>query len=504
MNEFNEGFDFFIEHAADFSGIQIGNEYVETINGEIQNFVDSIAHFKGMQSSIDTLKGDLAEFWHAGTFNIDAAVKGSSHRMQVDRSHDFGSVDVSGKNFDGDFGLKYYKTGVDSAKQQAKSVFEAYKKYQSSGGKESLEEYLKNRGYEDASVLNDAVYSGQVRVIPSDQLTEATKWLERKIAEEESKRPEQVERYRETLKLLKDKVSDNKGNESIPLSEEEAKELARLAKEGNIDPKELGLTTEELVKYEYILKQAFKAGLTAATISIVLKTAPEIFNAVKYLIENGEIDEELFKKIGFAAIKGGSEGFLRGTVSASITAACKSGVWGEMLKGVDPSVIGAVTVLVMDTMKNAYSVATGKMTRYEMSNELIRTMFTTTCSLALGAVSQSFIEVPVLGYMIGSFVGSLVGSFAYSAAYKPAISFCIDTGFTMFGLVNQDYVLPEDVIKEIGIDVFDYDYFEYEIFEPERFQFNKFSYEKFEPERIDMTFLRRGVIGINEIGFLEA
>lgn len=503
MDGFKEGFEFFAEHASDFSGMQLGSGYVDTVNGEIQDFIDSVAHFKGMQSNIDTLKGDIAEFWHAGTFNIDAAVKGSGHRVQVDRSHDFGSVDVSGKNFDGDFGLKYYKTGVDSAKQQAKSVFEAYKMYQSSGGKESLEEYLKNRGYQDDSVLNDAVYSGQVRVIPSDQLTEATKWLERKIAEEESKRPEQVERYRETLKLLKDKVSDNKGNESIPLSEEEAKELARLAKEGNIDPKDLGLTTEELIKYEYILKQAFKAGLTAATISIVLKTAPEIFKAVKYLIENGEVDEEQFKKIGFAAIKGGSEGFVRGTVSAAITAACKSGVWGEMLKGVDSSVIGAVTVLVMDTMKNAYGVATGKMTRYEMSNELIRTMFTTTCSLALGAVSQSFIEVPVLGYMIGSFVGSLVGSFAYSAAYKPAISFCIDTGFTMFGLVNQDYVLPDDVMKEIGIDVFDYDQFEYEEFEPERFQFQTFSAEKFEPAKLDMTFLRRGVIGINEIGFLE-
>ena len=172
-------------------------------------------------------------------------------------------------------------------------------------------------------MLNDAVYSGQIRVIPADQLTEATKWLERKIAEEGSKRPEQVERYRETLKLLKDRISDNHGNESIPLSEEDAKKLAQLAKEGKINPEEWGLTTEELIKAEYILKQALKAGLNAATISIVLRTAPEIINAIKYLIENGEVDEEQFKKIGFAALKGGSEGFVRGTVSAAITSACK-------------------------------------------------------------------------------------------------------------------------------------------------------------------------------------
>lgn len=155
------------------------------------------------------------------------------------------------------------------------------------------------------------------------------------------------------------------------------------------------------------MKQALKAGLNAATISIVLRTAPEIINAIKYLIENGEVDEEQFKKIGFAALKGGSEGFVRGTVSAAITTACKSGVLGAALKSVDPTVIGAVTVLVMDTVKNSYKVATGKMTRYEMSNELMRTMFTTTCSLALGATSQAFIEVPVVGYMIGSFASDV-------------------------------------------------------------------------------------------------
>lgn len=230
MDGFREGFEFFAEHASDFAGMDLGSGYVDSVNGEISEFIESVAHFKGMQSSVDTLKGDLAEFWHAGTFNIDAAVKGSGNRVQVDRSHDFGSVDVSGKNIELDAGLKYYKNGVESAKQQAKSVFEAYKKYQSGGGKETLEEYLKNRNYQDDSVLNDAVYSGQIRVIPADQLTEATKWLERKIAEEGSKRPEQVERYRETLKLLKDRISDNHGNESIPLSEEDAKKLAQLAK----------------------------------------------------------------------------------------------------------------------------------------------------------------------------------------------------------------------------------------------------------------------------------
>ena len=59
----------------------------------------------------------------------------------------------------------------------------------------------------------------QYRVIPSDQYNEAVAWLERKIKEETSKRP-------------------------------------------------------ELVRFEHIMKQAFHAGLTSATISLVLRTAP--------------------------------------------------------------------------------------------------------------------------------------------------------------------------------------------------------------------------------------
>lgn len=502
MEGFREGYDFFESHAGNFEGLATGVQYVDAVDSEIAGLMDALNEFQTNGAKIDTLKGDVAEFWHAGTFNIKAAIRGSEHRAQVDRSHDFGSVDVRGKNFDGDFGLKYYKDGASSAKQQAKSIFERFKEYKSQGGKDELDAYLDKRGYSADAVLSDPVYSGQYRVIPSDQMKEATAWLERKIREEAVKRPEQVKRYEETLKLLRDKISDNEGNESIALSESEARELARLAKEGGVNPEELHLTPEELIQYTDILKQACKAGLTAATISMVLKVAPEIWNAVVYLIQNGEVDENQFKKIGFAAITGAGEGFVRGTVSAAITASCKAGLCGTAMKSIDPSVVGAVTVLVMNTMKNSYKVVKGDMTRTEMANELVKEMFVSTCALSLGAVGQSFIEIPVLGFMIGSFVGSLAGSVIYSAAYTPVMSFCVETGFTMFGLVDQNYELPDDVLKEIGVEVFEYDRFEIERFDASTFEFARMDVDRFEPVQLEITFLRRGVIGINSIGYV--
>ena len=507
MDGFKEGYEFFEKHTGNFAGHATGIHYVNAVESEIKKLVNNLNDFETSGARIDTLKGDVAEFWHAGTFNINAAINSSKNRVQVDRSHDFGSADITGVNFDAKFGLKYYKDGTASAIQQSKSILNRFNEYKTRGRNDNLELYLEERGLSAETDLNSPVYSGQYRVIPSDQLKEATMFLERKIREEAVKRPEQVHRYEETLKLLRDKVKDNEGNESIALSEQEARELASLSKEGGVNPEGLHLTTEELIKFTNILRQAYKAGLTAATISMVLRVAPEVLNAIAYLIKNGEIEEGQFKKIGFAAITGAGEGFVRGTVSAAITASCKAGLCGSAMKSIDPSIVGAVTVLVMNSMKNSYQVTTGNMSRAEMVNELIKEMFVTTCALSMGAASQSLIEIPVLGYMIGSFVGSIAGSVIYSSIYNPVLSFCVDSGFTLFGLVDQDYELPEEVLKEIGIEIFEYEKFEYEPFEYEKFEYEKFEYEQFEYEQFEYEklhtiFLRRGVIGVNCIGYM--
>ena len=514
MEGFREGYEFFQKHTGNFSGFVDAVQYVDTVNLEINNLINALNDFKSSSAFIDTLKGDVAEFWHAGTFNINAAINSSKNRVQVDRSHDFGSADITGANFEAKFGLKYYKDGTASAIQQSKSIFNRFSEYKSQGGKDSLGLYLEKRGYSADKVLSDPVYSGQYRVIPSDQLEEAIMFLKRKIQEESSKRTDQVHRYEETLKLLSDKVKDNEGNESITLSEQEARELATLSKEGGVNPEDLHLTTEELIKYVDILKKSYKAGLTAATISMVLKVVPEIWNAIAYLIKNGYVDEKQFKKIGFAALTGAGEGFVRGTVSAAITASCLSGVLGKTLKKVNPSVVGVVTVLVMNSMKSSYKVFTGEMNRSEMVNELIKEMFITTCAFSMGLLGNAYIKIPLpnflsklnkvvpLGYMIGSFVGSIVGSVIYSSIYNPVLSFCVDSGFTLFGLVDQNYELPEEVLKEIGIEVFEYEKFEYEPFEYEKFEYKRFEYEQFEYEKLHTIFLRRGVIGVNCVGYL--
>lgn len=502
MDGFREGIEFFEKNNSSLLGSALGNQYIDRVEFEINETVKSLNDFSSYRTDISRLKGNVAEVWHKGTFNINAAAKGSKHRLDVLGSHELGSVDVGGRNFPFKAGLKYYKNGAASAKQQSKSIFERYKEYQAQGGKDSIRTFLKKRGYSDTSVLNNAVYAGQIRVIPADQLKDAIAYLEEKIAKESVNRPEQVQRLKETLKMLTDKISDNEGVESLRLTEAESRYIAQLVKEGLVDPKKLGLTTKEFIQESYIIRESFQAGLSAAVVSLVFRITPEILKAIDYLIQNGEIDEEQYKAIGLAAVTGASEGFIRGSISAAITANCKAGLLGSTLKEVNPSIIGMVTVVTMNTIQNSFKVAKGEMTRQELTDELIKQMFVSTCSLYVGVAGQSLIKIPVLGFLIGSLIGSMIGSVAYSAGYSTVMSFCVENGFTMFGLVDQNYELPKEILEEIGVEVFDYENFDYDNFEPERFNATTFNFQSYEYEKYDIVFLRRGVIGIGRVGYM--
>jgi len=521
--DFREGFEFFRKNAGSLFGAEIAAEFGESTTHYVEELTaleQNINAFEGYQTSSAQLKGDVAEFWHAGTFNMNAALNDSANRAIVNRSNGFASVDVSldsGENFS----LKYDASGVDSAKQQAASVFQRFKEYQSHGGKDSLDQFLSKRNYSDESVLNDPIYTGQFRVIPKDQMEEASRWLSQKIAKESVTRPDQVKRYQDTLDMLKDKLADSEGNESISLSKEEAQRLAEVAKEGKFRAEDFGLTSQQ----EMIIKEALKDGLSAAVISMVLKTAPEIYKAIDYLIKTGEVDGAQFKKIGFAAVTGAGEGFVRGTVAAAISYCCRSGMLGEGMKQVAPGVIGVVVALTMNTMRNAFMVAIGKKTRNELSYELIRDMFVSGGALAgsmlgkiggaaVGGIVGGYIGGPagiavakalsVAGSLLGSFVGSVAGTFVFSTVYKTAITFCIDTGVTLFGIVDQDYKLPEDIIKDIGLETFDFETFQTETFEPETFTFDTFDVESIQPDTLGITMLRRGVIGVSRIGYIAS
>ncbi len=95
----------------------------------------------------------------------------------------------------------------------------------------------------------------------------------------------------------------------------------------------------------------------------------------------------------------------------------------------------------------------------------------------------------------------MVGAFAYHGAYQAIISICVETGFSVFGLVEQDYQLPEEVLKEVGLDVFEPTAWSFDEFHPDSFCLDDFTFDEFQPDGLDIQFLKRGVIGVRKIGY---
>ncbi len=504
---FSSGWEAF-QKAASGGGAFIGNAYVGKVSEAINKLQKDVQAMSDAHRNMGVaqLKGFMAETWHADTFNIDAAVKGSKKTAEVLKSTDFASVDVSADN--NNYSLKYYQTGKDSAFEQAKSYWQRYNEDMANRrrarGKEiSFADYLKERNINESEINKyDSIYNGQFRLIPKDQMDAAIEALKKKIEKESMTRPELAASYQETLDHLQDRIQASDGTKSIPLSRADSEKIAQLAKEEKFDPKDFGLSTETLIGFDEIMQQSVQAGLTAAVISCILKVAPEIYKAIDMLIKDGEVSKEQFEKIGFAALSGGAQGFVRGSVSAALTISCKSGLLGAALKNVDPTIIGSLTVIVMNTISNSYKLATKKITKAEFAHDVAKDIFVSSCALVLGGVAQGLTpELPVIGYMLGSFIGSLGGALFYDTGYSAFMSLCCDTGFTCFGLVEQDYKIPKEILERSGIKTFDFSVYAPNKYEYKKFEVTRFNVSRFEYETIKMDFLKREVIGIGKIAY---
>lgn len=211
------------------------------------------------------------------------------------------------------------------------------------------------------------------------------------------------------------------------------------------------------------------------------------------------------KKSGKKVISASGEAFLRGSIAYGVEMTIQNGMLGESLKGANPSVVGVAVTVILGTIKDSILVAAGKMTTTEMGMHFVDTLVVSSGYLASmkigGAVAQVLCpELPGVGYAIGSLLGCSVAA-VYNIGKKKLISFCVDTGFTCFGLVDQNYEIPEDVLAEMGVHTIPVPRTEVL-----KTSINLTSVSsqisRSEYETVDITVLRRGVIGVNKIGYV--
>ena len=455
---------------------QNGRTYVDAVEEAIKRLEEGINNHPYSQQDVKQFQGYAQEKWHEGTYNIDAIAFGSKDSAKTLDSTLRYSPDIVLNSGD-KYSLKSFSTAKQSGIEQAK--------------------------------LNDetgfAAYHGQKRLVPSDQLADAKIETHERVIKNILTRPEVSNAFDETEKNLTDRVINQEGVSSIPATREKLIKIARDGNQHSFSAEEHGVTLDTAIKTEYIMKQALKAGYTSAAITVAMQLAPEVYKAIDYLIKHGEIDVAQVKQMGNKAITTSAEGFLRGSVAYSLFVMCEKGALGSKYVGVDPTLLGTIVVIVMQTVKNSILVSVGRMTPRQMGNAFADTLLISGgyyLGSKLGSVIGQTLgfKLPVVGYLLGSLVGT---SFAvvYNMGKKNLIAFCVDTGFTCFGLVDQNYELLEDVLNEIGINTITI-----QRTDVNRTKVSNTLTENYvnraDYETINITILRRGVIGVNKVGYV--
>ncbi len=475
------GWDFAAKLAgAEFAANEAAS-YVSEVQEAINDLEQGIRALKSNQSDA-SLGGYLAEEWHARTFNIDAIADGSAHRAVRLGETGYGSVDI-GTNFGEKYSSKYIATAEKSATEQS----------------------LVQRD------TGEPLYKGQHRLVPQDQLDKAIDHAHKEAGRNADIRPNVSKAYADAEDNMVDRIRDADGHESRPLKKSDDLKMAKDVKNDKFTAEKYGVDLDTVIKADYIIDQALKAGLSAAAISMAMQVTPEIMKAIDYLIKHGELDLKQVKKVGTKAISSGSEGFLRGSIACTVQILCEQGVLGEALKHADPTIVGAVVAIILQTAKNSILVAAGKMTAREMGSSFVESVIVSAGFIAGmkagqaigGAIGQAIgIELPGLGYAIGSLIGCTC-AVVYQVGKRKLISFCVDTGFTCFGLVEQDYQLPDDILNDMGLDLAEIDYTPIDTAEINRNEISdSWGIDVAELETVDLKIVRRGVIGVNKVGFV--
>lgn len=458
--------------------IRLQNLHLQEINEAIDKLSRSINEHPYRNLGVEQLKGYIAEEVHAGTFNIEAIRQGSEHRAWTLHENGYGSVDVA-TNFGKEYSLKYSNTAQSSEKMQAALNTET----------------------------RQPKYHTQERLIAAEQVDEAKEWAHRRGLKNSINRSDVSEGHADTEKHLVGKVSDGEGVESKKLSIKESKQIAKEAKKGEFDPGKHGYTKEQMleeVRINYV-NQALKAGLTAASITAITQLVPELYKAIDYLVKHGEIDFDGLKKSGKKVITASGEAFLRGSIAYSVEMALQKGLFGEALKQIDASVVGVAVTVILGTIKDSILVAAGKLTAKEMGMHFVDSLVVSSgyiVSMKVGGIIAQtlFPEIPGLSYAIGSLLGCSV-AVVYNIGKKRLISFCIDTGFTCFGLVEQNYELPDEILAEMGIHTIPISKTEISMTAVNCTNVAA-QIDKAEFETVDFTVLKRGIIGVNKVGYV--
>lgn len=491
-------------------GSQLAASYISGIEKEIQSLdiainntdTKSPEYQKFLNTEIEQQKGNVGEVFQTSTFNIDAAAKGAflrAIRLGVDtkNSVDIAIVDIR-KLSRAEW--LYPRSNYDSIIAKARKVYQMKVYNNPDKAFNALSEIDPKTG--------NGRYSGMEALTASDTksfLETDEQGINHVLRKTHDTRENVAVASKHTADTLTDKMEAS-GISSKSASTGRYKEMAKASRhDKKYNPEDDGITLENTIQVENIVKEALKGGATAATIAFILQFAPEVVKVIDYLVKHGEIDVDELKQFGVRALSSSVRSFLRGSIAAGLVISARKGLLGSAMATINPSVIGAMVAIVLDTVANSIKLSAGQISPRQMGiafidSTVISVSFLGSAKLG-GVIGQTIApQLPVIGFLIGSLIGCSV-SVLYNVGKNRFISFCKATGFTCFGLVSQDYTVPEELLKQLGIQTAsilrtDVERSRVGILSP------TVSIGRTTLETVNYKMIKRGVIGANIIGYV--
>lgn len=463
MSSFERGYQ---AVADQINGELVGREisdFAARVESSVEELIRDMSKVAQNEKNLHYAKGDVAELWHAGTLNLDATQRHLDVRAYAPR--DVSPIDIAmrGDGHGEAAQLKFY--GSAEATAQA---------------------------------ISDPKYAGLDKVVPADQLEGVREAAKRLANHHHDSRHEMSESYQHTADVVDDRLRMD-GAESRPLSEPQSRELTdSMRRDDKIDREQFGLTSNGVIRWEDILREASTAAVRAALITAALQAAPYLVVLAKKAITTGEIKVADFAPLGQALPATLLRSSLAGGLTAAIVGAARKEVFGAGLKTIDPTLVSAAVVLCLSAVSNSLRAARGETTLLEAAASTAEDSIMLAVALGFSTVGQALIPVPVLGSLLGSIVGALVAKLIVEQTDRAIVGMAVATGWTFFGLVDQNYKIPAALLTAAGWQSVDL-----RLFEPSALDIQRLEPVTLEPLRIDTTVLRRGVVAFRRVGYVQ-
>lgn len=542
--EFDNGFNWFLKEQGIVFNSDSAAKLCSDVKKEIQDTLKALnSDVIGSKKKAGILQGDMAEYCFARIFNLKAKASGSLYRADVLRSTELGSVDVviyktdaSGNAIQGSatsYSLKYYKKGKGAAIQQARTFGSEYRAVLSRKMKKdpsitpenySFNDFLKERDLDNKGISEETlIYGEQLRLVPKGKMTSVTKHLRNLIKNETN--PERRQNLQKVLDLVTDVMNSPDGKVGdIKLTRTKSEEIARAARKGKLDMDKLGLGIDDVLTNRIIWEKSLKTGFISACISLAIDLAPQLIDIIHQLIEKGFINEDSFDLGG--GLNDAASSFVVGTLTSAITFHASR---ESLFSSITPEMISFMVMMCYTSIATTIKGYKNNLPGNVIASQLIQNgyVLTWTCvgAVAVSKIPQAVfaklgkglgyllgeaigtignVAIPVVAQLLGTLIGSVIGGLSYKWLHGLSISLCVEKGYTFFGLVKQDYAIPEPLHKFLIGDCIN---LKKEVISDgiplDPIQLDPITeYPIGHGERILKLILERQVVGVNEIAYV--